>query len=102
MSGPQNGSADGGRSLYAEGRYDPWTDGPLAPEARPRVLHVVTVADARGRFLQSRSHLALNTRLNYERVTLWFVDHVGEGRPVHLITTADVQRWIDSPSTSSR
>ena len=83
-------------AAYAEGRYDPWTDRPPeATEARPvRTVSTVTLAEARGDFLRSRSHLALNTRLNYERVVGRFVMYVGEGRPVGEVTARDVERWV--------
>ncbi len=62
----------------------------------PRVREGVALADARSRFLASRAHLALNTRLNYERVTGRFVLHAGEESPVRTVTTRDVQGWVDS------
>lgn len=67
-------------AAYAEGRYDPWTEPPPSSEgerSRHAVRSSVTLAEARRRFLESRSHRALNTRLNYERVTGRFVDHAG-------------------------
>ena len=83
-------------AAYAEGRYDPWTGRPPeATEARPvRTVSTVTLGEARGDFLRSRSHLALNTRLNYERVVGRFVAAVGEGKPVGEVTARDVESWV--------
>ena len=84
---------------YAEGRYDPWSDPTLLldDDARKRVVRsTVTLAEARERFLTSRAHRALNTRLNYERVTRWFVEHAGPSSPVHGVTSAVVARWLGS------
>ncbi len=86
-------------SAYAEARYDPWVDAPPVPGEAPtgaRKPGSVSLGDARREFLESRSHRALNTRLNYERVTGWFVDSVGKGRPVRSVRAADVQAWIDT------
>jgi hypothetical protein len=68
-------------AAYAEGRYDAWADRPpVAHEEAPaRTVVTVTLASSRDAFLESRSHLALNTRLNYERVVGRFVTAVGEG-----------------------
>ena len=73
----------------------PWTDAPPVPGApsRPRAA-AATLADARRQFLASRAHRALNTRFNYERVTGWFVDHVGGDRPATSVTPADVPGWL--------
>lgn len=84
---------------YAEGRYDPWTEPAPEPgtsDHRPRPRRSATLADARREFLTSRSHLALNTRLNYERVTGWFVDYVGSERSVGEVTAREIERWIGS------
>ena len=84
---------------YAEGRYDPWTQPapePGASDHRPRPRRAATLADARRQFLASRSHLALNTRLNYERVTGWFVDYTGSEKSVGEVTDRDIERWIGS------
>ncbi|HIG73764.1 MAG TPA: hypothetical protein EYQ24_04060 [Bacteroidetes bacterium] len=84
---------------YAEGRYDPWTQPapePGASDHRPRPRRSATLADARRQFLASRSHLALNTRLNYERVTGWFVDYTGSERSVGEVDARDIERWIGS------
>ena len=80
---------------YAEGRFDPWTDPPPAPGGKPKPRGAAsTLAEARRRFLETKSHRALNTRLNYERVTRWFVDHVGGGTPVAGVTAQAVAGWF--------
>ena len=81
---------------YAEGRYDPWAGPPPVPGGPERPAAPVTLAEARSRFLASRGHRAANTRANYERVTGWFVAHVGAPRAVSGVTSTDVQAWIDS------
>jgi len=83
-------------AAYAEGSYDPWTDRPpVAHEEAPaRAVTTVTLASSRDAFLASRSHLALNTRLNYDRVVGRFVAYAGEGRPVGGVTARDVERWV--------
>ena len=82
---------------HVEGRYDPWAGAPPLPSdenSRPAVRPSVTLAGARRQFLASRAHRALNTRLNYERVTGWFVAHVGEGEPVASATARTVAEWL--------
>ncbi len=84
---------------YAEGRYDPWTDPPPVPGnagIAPSRHAAETLSEARTGFLASRAHRAENTLANYERVTGWFAAHAGEHRPVAMLSTADVQCWIDS------
>ncbi len=83
----------------AEGWFDPWVDVPPVPGARTRpqrVRQTVDVGESRAQFLQTKSHRALNTRLNYERVTRWFVEHVGERQPVQAVTSDVVRGWLDS------
>jgi integrase len=82
---------------YAEGRYDPWTDAPPVPGTRGRgeaQRATVTLADARERFLESRSHKAANTVANHERVSRWFAVNAGSHRPVAEITARDIEAWL--------
>ncbi|PAP77077.1 tyrosine-type recombinase/integrase [Rubrivirga marina] len=85
-------------AAYAEGRYDPWTDPPPeATEARlVRTVTTPTLAEARDAFLLSRSHLASNTRLNYERVTRWYVEHAGGDRPIATVNSDSVTTWLNT------
>ena len=83
-------------SAYAEGTYDPWTDPPPTPGTSPRPKRVVTLAEARDQFLDSRAHRAANTIVNYERVTGWFLASVGGEISVSSIRSQHVQSWIDS------
>lgn len=81
---------------YAEGRFDPWTDTPPVPGAPARPKSAAILAEARRQFLASRSHRTLNTRLNYERVTQWFMDHVGGDHAVRSISSAEIADWLGS------
>jgi integrase len=88
---------------HAEGRWDPWTQPPPTPrkQQHPAVVASATLAGARAAFLDSRAHRAANTLANYERVTGWFVDHVGAGREVASVTAADVERWLEATDTNA-
>lgn len=82
---------------YAEGRYDPWTDTQPVPGTRGRgeaQRIIVTLAEARARFLESRSHKAANTVANHERVSRWFAVNTGSHRPVAEITARDIEAWL--------
>ena len=84
-------------AAVAEGRYDPWNDAPPSRgNERPRtvVRSAVTLAEARRQFLVSRSHRSLNTRLNYERVTGWFVEHAGGDRPLVTVNGEAIGGWL--------
>lgn len=84
---------------YAEGRYDPWTDAPPVPGTRGRgeaQRATVTLANARVRFLESRAHRAANTVANHERVSRWFMTHVGTQRPAASVTSLDIEAWLAS------
>jgi integrase len=89
---------------YAEGRYDPWFDEPPVPgedggeRARRRRVSPVSLSEARTAFLASRAHRAANTRANYDRVTEWFVGHVGGGSATATVTAADIEGWLGTLS----
>ena len=82
---------------YAEGRYDPWSDAAPVPGTRGRgetQRATATLAEARERFLASRAHRAANTVANHERVSRWFMTHVGTQRPAASVTSLDIEAWL--------
>ncbi len=83
---------------YASARYDPWTEAPPALASsgrpRPRPSKLTTLQDARCVFLSSRAHRAANTLANYERVTRWFIDHVGADALAAGVASTDIERWL--------
>ena len=84
-------------AAQAEGHFDPWTETPPAQKAdhaQRAVRAVVSLSAARDQFLASRSHRALNTRLNYGRVTGWFVDHAGVGKPLVTVNNRLIEMWL--------
>lgn len=82
---------------YAEGLYDPWSDEPPMPGIKGRgnpQRVTATLAEARTRFLESRSHKAANTIANHERVSRWFTTHADPSRPAASITARDIEAWL--------
>lgn len=77
-------------AAYEEGRWCPWgtvaTPGP-APQ---------TLARTRDLFLAAKSHRSEGTRKNYERITGWLCDHLGELFPVANVTARHVEEWLDT------
>lgn len=79
---------------YALGRFDPWTDDPLAYDrvvVRPEQL-----GEALDAFLDSRRHKAARTVEEYRKTLGRFVLFVGADAAVSSLTAADVERWFDS------
>jgi integrase len=81
---------------FAEGRWDPWTQPPRTPGNAPtrQVARVVTIAEARSAFLESRAHRAANTRANYERgvpvpVVQRFAGHADVATTMRYCSLAD-------------
>ena len=79
---------------YSLGAYCPWTDDSRTYDrvvSRPERL-----GEAHRAFVDAKSHRAPRTVSDYERVVGRFVEFVGADTFVSALTSADVERWLDS------